>query len=136
MQVYPQEMAYLRGHPTSPSGLLKGNKGFMFQGLPCGTGVVSQRCDGVPSHSRKLSPTTSRSPAAPCGASSFSAPINIPRAFPRRPGPPRSGGVIGPPSSGCKQFLERGSIEAECGQRLRTEQVHQMPTRPSSGVVI
>jgi len=36
-------------------------------------------------------------------------------SFPRRPGPPRSGGLACPPSSADRQFLERGSTEVKEG---------------------
>jgi hypothetical protein len=46
------------------------------------------------------------------GADPKAALTNIPRHFPRRPEPPRSGGLACPPSSADRQFLERGSTEA------------------------
>jgi hypothetical protein len=36
-------------------------------------------------------------------------------SFPRRPGPPRSGGLACPPSSADRQFLERGITEVKEG---------------------
>ena len=73
-----------------------------------------------PSH-HESPPKESEAPSPPVrgffivGKLIKSGPDHHSQSFPRRPGPPRSGGLACPPSSADRQFLERGSTEVKEG---------------------